>query len=387
MLVTDIAFMSHFLEYTKNQIAVIVPVYNVEKYIHRCMDSLIKQTYSNLQIICVNDGSDDHGGDILDYYANLDSRIVVIHKENGGVSSARNAGLDLILENFKNKQINLPEYISFVDPDDSLDLDTFRSAVSNFSEDIDLVCFGYELLKENSEYIEKDRYRYSNKDKLSGKHPASSSVINNTTYMVTERLHKASIIFDYDIRFPNISLAEDGFFSAAYMLHCRTIYFDNSFYYKCLLRQDSATSSNSLKQKNKSHQCTIAYLTLLSYIKKLGLYEEKKDVFWGFFFFMVCMGINISNSEQDDAILYKAAQKTISTEPLGKFTVVQNHIRELIESENLKEYKLRKFYGLLKIKHRITFDKYYICEIPLVKVAYTEQSKVITIFNTIKKHI
>ena len=76
-------------------ISVIVPVYNVEYYLKQCLDSIVNQTYRNLEIILVDDGSTDSSGDICDEYAQIDARIKVIHKENGGVSSARNAALDL----------------------------------------------------------------------------------------------------------------------------------------------------------------------------------------------------------------------------------------------------------------------------------------------------
>ena len=94
-------------------VSVIVPVYKVERYLRRCVESIIHQTYTNLEIILVDDGSPDNCGAICDEYAKCDSRIRVIHKENGGLSSARNAGLDAAKG----------EYITFVDSDDTVDLD------------------------------------------------------------------------------------------------------------------------------------------------------------------------------------------------------------------------------------------------------------------------
>ena len=76
-------------------VSVIVPVYNVEDYLGRCVDSILTQTYSNLEVILVDDGATDASGSICDRYARTDARIKVIHKENGGLSSARNAGIEI----------------------------------------------------------------------------------------------------------------------------------------------------------------------------------------------------------------------------------------------------------------------------------------------------
>ena len=86
-------------------ISVIVPIYHVEQYLRRCIDSIIGQTYKNLEIILVDDGSDDGCPAICDEYARKDNRIVVIHKDNGGLSDARNVGID----------IAKGEYLAFVD--------------------------------------------------------------------------------------------------------------------------------------------------------------------------------------------------------------------------------------------------------------------------------
>ena len=97
----------------KDLITVVVPVYNVEKYIKKCIDSIINQTYKNIEIILVNDGSTDNSGKICNDYAKKDCRIKVIHKENGGLSDARNFGI----ENTTGK------YITFVDSDDYIEID------------------------------------------------------------------------------------------------------------------------------------------------------------------------------------------------------------------------------------------------------------------------
>ncbi len=97
----------------KGLVSIIVPVYNVEKYLRPCLDSILVQTYANIEIILVDDGSKDNSGVICDEYVAKDSRIHVLHKENGGVSKARNAGIDRAQG----------EYLSFIDGDDTVDPD------------------------------------------------------------------------------------------------------------------------------------------------------------------------------------------------------------------------------------------------------------------------
>ena len=93
-------------------ISVIVPVYKVEPYLHRCVDSILSQTYTDFELILVDDGSPDNCGAICDKYAKLDSRIHVLHKKNGGLSSARNAGIDWVFANSDS------QWFSFIDSDD-----------------------------------------------------------------------------------------------------------------------------------------------------------------------------------------------------------------------------------------------------------------------------
>ncbi len=119
-------------------ISVIIPVYNVEKYLRRCLDSVIAQTYQNLEIICVDDGSVDESGKICDQYAVRDARIKVIHQENQGVSAARNRGLDAAEG----------EYIAFVDSDDYILEDMYKKMLDkllNYNVDLCVCQWQYEF--------------------------------------------------------------------------------------------------------------------------------------------------------------------------------------------------------------------------------------------------
>ena len=127
----------------ENLISVIVPVYNVEKYLNRCVDSIINQTYSNLEIILVDDGSKDLSPKICDELAKKDNRIKVIHKENGGVSQARNCGISVANGDF----------IAFVDSDDWLELDMYEKLIQKQEENnYDVVLCGFNLAYDNEKF-------------------------------------------------------------------------------------------------------------------------------------------------------------------------------------------------------------------------------------------
>ncbi|MBO7334370.1 MAG: glycosyltransferase, partial [Lachnospiraceae bacterium] len=118
-------------------ISVIVPVFEVEKYLKECIESILNQTYTNLEIILVDDGSPDKCGEICEEYAKTDNRIIVIHHENKGLSSARNRGLD----------IATGDYIGFVDSDDKIAPDMFEILLNNLKQyDADIsICGFYRL--------------------------------------------------------------------------------------------------------------------------------------------------------------------------------------------------------------------------------------------------
>ena len=139
-------------------VSIIVPVYNVEKYLHRCVDSILAQTFTDFELLLINDGSRDNSGAICDEYAAKDSRIRVFHKENGGLSSARNLGL-------KNVR---GTYIIFVDSDDYwLDLDSLSVLYGVASKfDCDIVRGEYIYVDDNDKYlfdsIDRKKRKYSN---------------------------------------------------------------------------------------------------------------------------------------------------------------------------------------------------------------------------------
>ena len=126
------------------KLSIIVPIYNSEKYLKECLDSLVNQTFKDIEIICVNDGSTDGSLNIIKHFAQNDSRIKIINQENKGQSAARNAGL----------KIARSEWVTFIDSDDYIDLNTYERALA--VSNIDIICFGDRNESKKSRFYNKN---------------------------------------------------------------------------------------------------------------------------------------------------------------------------------------------------------------------------------------
>ncbi|MFA9558198.1 glycosyltransferase [Evansella sp. AB-rgal1] len=184
-----------------------VPIYCVEKYLRKCVDSVINQTYSNLEIILVDDGSPDNCGSICDEYAMIDKRIKVIHKENGGLSDARNAGLD----------VATGEYISFIDSDDYIHPEFYEVLLNLIvNNNADIAQCGYTEVYEKSDStlsIEKKAIVYPKIVVHNDKNDILTNLyepeLEVAIWNVWNKLFKVEIL--KNIRFPMNRLHEDVF--------------------------------------------------------------------------------------------------------------------------------------------------------------------------------
>lgn len=190
------------------EISIIVPVYNVEKYLHKCVDSILSQTLSDFELLLVDDGSKDSSGNICDDYASIDSRIHVIHKKNGGVSSARNVGLDAA----KGK------YIVFVDSDDFVDSDYLETLYPKNDED--LVCCSFVLENATSQ----SSWNVFLSDCYGSKKALEENLTKFVFCAVYCKIYKRDIIHTGKVRFNELlSQCEDGMFVFDYLcaIHCK----------------------------------------------------------------------------------------------------------------------------------------------------------------------
>ena len=229
------------------KISIILPVYNVEKYIDRAIGSLVSQKFTDYEIILCDDGSKDSSGQKCDEWAKKDNRIKVIHKENGGVASARNAALE----------VARGEYIYFMDPDDYVVGEILEENYSLAKEnDSDQVIFGFisEVLDKDDNLIRNIAY-YINLDGIYTNEEFKENYLNhmnNVSNVVWNRLYKRSHIGN-TIFNKELNTAEDAIFNLELIRkEFSNICYNNKIYYRYLCREKSLMNSyNPLRFKNE----------------------------------------------------------------------------------------------------------------------------------------
>lgn len=216
-------------------LSVIVPVYQVEKYLPKCIDSILNQTFPDFELLLIDDGSPDGCGAICDRYAGKDKRVRVFHKPNGGVSSARNTGLKHVCG----------EWILFIDSDDWIAKDMFGKIVEGIEQypDIELVTFG--VMKAHSSGKTEEMFKLG---QSGGVADINSFQYNYSFYSCCYYTKKVKT---YHLQFPEgIKYAEDQEFMIKYLAVCQEYYLLPDYFYYYLERGDSA-----MKQKRNAQNC------------------------------------------------------------------------------------------------------------------------------------
>lgn len=243
------------------KVSIIIPCYNSEKYIHKCMDSVINQTYTNWEVIVVDDGSSDNSYKILKEYSLKNNKIKIIRQKNYGPSIARNIAM-----NYVNG-----EYIMFIDIDDYVEKNILEEFTKYAKcEGSDIITCGYYEVKSNKVTAVNNFESYNNIDKryffLEKILLTSGGVIWGKMYK-TEIIKKNNILFD-----PNIRISEDQLFNIEVLLKSSTLSYSNkNLYYYNLDNNFSITKNNTFN--NIDNQILIQN-TLENKLKKLNFYEK-----------------------------------------------------------------------------------------------------------------
>lgn len=324
-------------------VSVIVPIYNREKYLHRCLDSILAQTHQNLEVLCVDDGSTDASGQICGEYAQKDKRVKVLHIPNGGVSNARNIGLD---------NAN-GEYILFVDSDDWIDKNHIQLLFP--TEEIDVVCCNCVLekpfIKENNPKEAVKFYIYTfqqNFEKYYGKYCIMSPC---------RILYKKDILDRYKIRFiQDISYGEDEIFNMYYLSYCKTVAKVDNYTYHYWRAQ----GENSLCEKYHGNrlQCIKAKMQACEFFSERELLKMRL-LYWRF----VMKYYQAHRSKRNTREIQKDAKKQLKGTYKEKyFRESISYMRkngtldEKIESYFMGYYKHMFFkptYAIVKLLYRI----------------------------------
>lgn len=251
------------------KVSIIVPVYNVEKYLAACLNSLRAQTLKEIEIICVNDGSTDASPSILGEYVKKDKRITVVNQDNAGRSAARNVGMKKATG----------KYLMFCDSDDKFDR-TMCEKMSRVMEEneTDVAVCGIAIEYEaHSEIKDSDDAYYQLK--FSGKTFVDDTVIRKTDASVCNKIFRRDLIEKYQLEFPEKLNNEDYYFYNAYMSIARTCYFLNRKLYK-YVRHEGSIMSDNFKKAIYSPDHLLVAEKLFAFYKQNNYIERHTDLFW-----------------------------------------------------------------------------------------------------------
>lgn len=267
-------------------ISVIIPVYNAEKYLKTCLDSLISQTYANYEVLCVDDGSTDHSLNILRFYEKKDNRIKVFTQENAGPAAARNKALEYATG----------DYISFVDADDYLVENAFEILVevAGEKENWDLIIFGGNVIGEKNDYI-ADKLTTSFKTYINNK--VDEVVFKEKAARPFLWLHfiKRKILEEPSIlRFDEeLNLGEDQIFQFGYIPRAKNVIVLDSKLYNYRIAKNASLMQLYSNRRIKKTECHFLIVEkVINEWKKQGFYELNQDALWSwvieFLYYTIC---------------------------------------------------------------------------------------------------
>ena len=327
-------------------ISVIIPVYNVEKYLRKCLDSICGQTYRNLEILCVNDGSTDGSAAILEEYAAKDARIKVFTQANAGQGAARNVAL---------KHAS-GEWITGVDADDYLESDAIEYACSGISDTVDIINFGIKVVWGNCVANPHMDAHYARKD-YEGLHPITARFLLDKPCEFCAKLWRGSFLKSQHAQFPEGIIFEDWVFYWMYAPLGRNICYLTGPKY-CYIRHQGSTMSTAQCKSPRALQHIDALEAVLAFRKEHPLSPNDSLVDWENF--------------------YLAYRFVRDSAPNDKQAFAEQEFRRLAESYGLKARfpsRLRFLYPLKWwqkpfVSHRPGKSSYGLGPLKLVIVHY-----------------
>lgn len=329
-----------------NKVSIIVPIYNVDEYLERSIESLINQTLKEIEIILVNDGSTDKSLEICKYYEQKDKRIKVLDKKNEGVSVARNKGIELATS----------EYIAFIDPDDYVEPTMYENMYKNIIESNSDICMCNYIEIDKNKSIKKELelregiYYRKNIEELLISMVGNKDLEKETVMgCIWRSIYKKSLIHKYKIEFPKgIHHMQDIVFMVNYLSKCTTLYINDNAYYHYYRRDNSSmTRYKKNMWENNKKVCNMLEDILennnLLELSKIELTNRWVNT-------LISVVINETHKDNDDKILckYKKIKLFIEDEKFSKY----------INQVNTNSVRIRKKLIIYFIKNKLIMPLY-----------------------------
>ncbi len=341
------------------KLSVIIPVYNVEKYLAATLDSVVNQTLRDIEIICVNDGSTDNSLQILQDYAARDSRIVVVNQVNSGQSVARNVGIALAKSNM----------IAFMDSDDILDLKAYKTALSKMTDDIDFVVFGIQTVGGKNPEIQKSDDEYY-RIKYSGKTKITTDVINNTDVSPCNKIFRKSILKKHNLTFPEGLKFEDAYFFFCYGLLSNYGYYITDNFYKYIRHEDSTMGQTFSNKVGVSIDHLKIAIKFYEYLVQHKMYNRYELFFWKTFLVYLDLAVRYEHDLSARNEIYKLASDFVAMHPVSvKLDFWAERKLKMIKNQTFEKTKYL-FLGLIKITETYNKKKYRFIGLPVYKIKF-----------------
>ncbi len=289
------------------KVSVVVPIYNVEKYIKKCLDSLVNQTLQEIQIILVNDGSTDESGNIAKEYASkYTNKIIYLEKENGGLSDARNFGM----------RYTEGEYIAFLDSDDYVENTMYEEMYNK-------------ALQENSDYVECDfLWEYPDKVKKDKRIPYSNKkeMLTNVRVVAWNKLIKREILEKNNISFPKGLRYEDIEFTYKLIPYLNKVSYVDKEFVHYVQRNNSIANV----QNERTAEVFTIFDNIIKYYQEKNFYEEyKEELEYSYSRILLCSSLKrickIKDSKTRKKLIEETFEKLYQQFPLWKENKILNN--------------------------------------------------------------
>lgn len=363
---------------------VIIPVYNVEKHIKKCLDSVLVQTLEDIEIICIDDGSIDNCAAILKEYEKKDSRITVITQKNKGLAGARNTGI----------KHSKSEFIMFLDSDDYYHpqmCEKMYNAIVNNSVDIAIcgvepVCdVGYQLDNDWGGYLRLN---------FEGKQEITRDIIEKTNVVAWNKIYKRSLIEKYNITFPPGLIFEDNPFFFSYMNVSKNIFYLNEKLYFYVRHSNTIMAGVIAKKSKKKFDLVYTSDHYFKFLNENNLFKKNQKIFW-IYYLRMFDSCNRRLEEKDRPELIKICTKFLKQFEYADIKLNTNetnyellcniknsNFKKLFNNNQKKEISYKLFgHEVLKTRSLKYKNEFYVLGLQVLKTRDVINYKEICILN------